>query len=68
MDEAARLTSDEAVLPGAPVSVPPRVGKRVSRAFTRRWLALTSLLTAPVAWLMVVYVGSLIALVAVALF
>ena len=68
LDEAARLTSDEAVLPGAPVSVPPRVGKRVSRAFTRRWLALTSLLTAPVAWLMVVYVGSLIALVAVALF
>lgn len=68
MDEAARLTADEAVLPGAPVAVSSRVGKRVSRAFTRRWLALTSLLTAPVAWLLVIYIGSLVALVAVAMF
>ncbi len=67
LDEAARLSYDEAVLPGAPTPG-PRAGARLSRAFTRRWLALGSLLTPPVAWLVVIYIGSLLALVAVAFF
>lgn len=40
----------------------------MSRAFGRKWLALTSLLSVPVAWLLAIYIGSLLGLVALAFF
>ena len=43
-------------------------GTRLSRFFGRRWVALTALLSAPVAWLLVIYIGSLVGLVVLAFF
>ena len=49
--------------------VPAGPARRVARTFTRhRWLGLASTITAPVAWLLVVYIGSLALLVVTAFF
>jgi putative spermidine/putrescine transport system permease protein len=42
--------------------------RAVNRAFRRRWVALGALLTPPVLWLLVVYIASLVLLVAASMF
>lgn len=44
------------------------ITRRVARQFRRRWLGLVATVTAPVAWLLVVYIGALVLLIATAFF
>ena len=44
------------------------LSRRIARLFRRRWLGLAATVSAPVAWLLVVYIGSLVLLIATAFF
>jgi putative spermidine/putrescine transport system permease protein len=64
VEQAAQLIDEPSV--GPPPGGPTR---RIARVFTNhRWLGLVSTLGAPVLWLLVVYIGSLLLLVVTAFF
>lgn len=67
LDSPAQLSATSADGTGG-TSASPRFGRALNRSFRRRWIALGALLGPPVLWLLVVYLSSLVLLVAAAMF
>jgi putative spermidine/putrescine transport system permease protein len=66
LERTAGVSSDANVTGGSSGS--PRFVRDLNRGFRARWLGLGALLTPPVAWMLLVYISSLVLLVIAAMF